>query len=113
MNGFGCSGLAVQVKVDLLEPLLFDGLTISSWIDDDLLHPMEYFSHVLADVIEAELSDVAPEQSEDLLSKVGEGILSLLFKVALFEHLDLAQVRSWIEQRSQLEELKLHSAQET
>ena len=112
MNGFGCSGLAVQVKVDLLEAFLFDGLTVSSWIDCGLLHPVEYFSHVLADVIEAELSDVAPEQSEDLLSKVRESILILLFKVALFEHLDLAQVRRRIEQRSHLEELKLHSAQE-
>ena len=80
----------MQVKVDLLEPFLFDGLTVSFRIDVGLLHPVEYFAHVLADLIEAELSDVAPEQSEDLLSKVSEAILSLLFEVALFEHLDLA-----------------------
>ena len=90
MHGFSLCSLTVQVKVDLLEPFLFDGLTVCFRIDDGLLHPVEYFAHVLADVIEAELSDVAPEQSEDLLSKVSEAILSLLFEVALFKHLDLA-----------------------
>ena len=113
MNGFGLCGLTEQVEVDLLEPFLFDGLTVSFRIDDGVLHSVEHLAHVLADVIEAELSDVGPEQSEDLLSKVSEAILILLFKVALFEHLDLAQVRGWIEQRSHLEKLKLHSAQET